>query len=195
MLLNHHNRAVVFAGALIALWSAGCSQPAARLESQVQSAAERKAAPDFTLKDENGKSVQLSDYRGKVVLLNFWATWCGPCKIEIPWFVEFERKHKDQGFAVVGISMDEDGWQAVKPFVSDAGINYRILMANDSVAQLYGGVDSLPTTFIIDRDGKIAAVHVGLVSKSSYENDLKQLFESPSGTRAAGMPAPVARAN
>jgi peroxiredoxin len=195
LLLNHHNRKAVFAGALIALWSAGCSSPAGRIESQVRSAAERKAAPNFTLKDEDGKSVQLSDYRGKVVLLNFWATWCGPCKIEIPWFVEFERKHKDQGFAVVGISMDEDGWQVVKPFVSDAGINYRILMANDSVAQLYGGVDSLPTTFIIDRDGRIAAVHVGLVSKSSYENDLKQLFESPSGARAVGMPVAVARAN
>jgi cytochrome c biogenesis protein CcmG/thiol:disulfide interchange protein DsbE len=195
LLFNRHNRIVVFAAAVIALLSAGCSSRPGLHESQVRSAAERAAAPDFTLKDEDGRSVQLSDYRGKVVLLNFWATWCGPCKIEIPWFVEFEREHKDQGFAVVGISMDGDGWQAVKPFISDAGINYRILMGNDSIAHLYGGVEALPTTFMIDRDGKIAAVHKGLVSKSIYENDLTQLLESPSGTRAAGIPAAVARAN
>jgi peroxiredoxin len=173
----------------------GCSSPSSRpASSHLKPSAERKPAPNFSLKDANGRAVQLSDYHGKVVLLNFWATWCGPCKIEIPWFVELERKHKDEGFAVVGISMDEDGWEAVKPFISGAGINYRVLLGNDSVGQLYGGVDSLPTTFLIDREGKIAAVHIGLVSKSSYENDLRQLFETSSGTRGAGVPATVARA-
>ncbi|MGE5646358.1 MAG: TlpA disulfide reductase family protein [Acidobacteriota bacterium] len=181
---------------LAALLLAGCSSSLSTHGSRLKAASQRKSAPDFSLKDENGRTVQLSDYRGKVVLLNFWATWCGPCKIEIPWFIEFERKHKDQGFAVVGISMDEDGWQAVKPFIADAGINYRILMGDDSIASLYGGVDSLPTTFLIDRDGKIAGVHLGLVSKSTYENDLRQLFEVPSGARAAGgVPVRAARAD
>jgi len=155
-----------------------------------------KNAPNFALRDSDGRMVQLSDYRGKVVLLNFWATWCGPCKMEIPWFVEFERRYKDQGFAVLGISMDEDGWEVVKPFMSRLGINYRILMGNDSVAQAYGGVDSLPTTFVIDRDGSVISVHVGLVSKRRYENDLTQLFQSSfhAGDRGAGLPARTAGA-
>lgn len=191
-----YSRKALCAAIAAALLIAACSSPSRQQRgSRVKPSNERKSAPNFSLKDENGKTVQLSDYRGKVVLLNFWATWCGPCKMEIPWFVEFERKHKDQGFAVVGISMDEDGWQAVKPFVSHAGINYRILMGDDSTAQIYGGVDSLPTTFMIDRDGKIAAVHLGLVSKSTYENDLLQLFQGPSGDRASRVPVALARAD
>jgi len=141
--------------------------------------AERHAAPDFALKDANGKTVRLSDYKGKVVLLDFWATYCGPCKIEIPWFMDFERKHKDQGFSVLGVSMDDDGWDAVKPFVSDVGINYRVMVGNDSTAAMYGGIEALPTTFLIDRDGKIADVHVGLTSKSDFENAIEQLLQSP----------------
>jgi peroxiredoxin len=137
---------------------------------------ERKTAPDFTLKDADGKIVRLSDYRGKVVLLDFWATWCGPCKIEIPWFKEFQRKYKDQGFEVIGVSMDEDGWQAVKPFASDMAINYRLVIGDDSTAQAYGGVDALPTTFVIDRKGKIAAVHVGVASKGDIQNGIEELL-------------------
>ena len=163
--------------------------------ARVKPASQRKSAPEFNLKDADGKSARLSDYRGKVVLLNFWATWCGPCKVEIPWFIEFERKHKDQGFAVVGISMDEDGWQSVKPFISEAGINYRVLMGDEAISGLYGGVDSLPTTFILDRDGRIAATHLGLVSKGTYEHDLAELFDSGGTTRASGGPASLARSN
>jgi peroxiredoxin len=172
--------------AAAALLLAACSSDTSR--PKLKPASERRDAPDFALKDENGKTVHLSDYRGKVVLLNFWATWCGPCKIEIPWFVDFERRLKGQGFAVLGVSMDEDGWQAVKPFVSEFGVNYRILLGNDSVAQLYGGIDALPTTFIIDRDGRVAATHQGLVSKSRYENDIKQLFQASSQSAALRLP-------
>ena len=88
---------------------------------------DRKVAPSFELKDVDGRTVRLADYRGKVVLLNFWATWCGPCKIEIPWFMEFERNLKDRGFAVIGIAMDDEGWDVVKPFISEFGVNYRIV--------------------------------------------------------------------
>ena len=86
---------------------------------------ERKDAPDFTLKDADGKVVHLSDYKGKVVLLDFWATWCGPCKIEIPWFMEMQRNNKDKGFEVLGVAMDDEGWEVVKPFLADLGVNYR----------------------------------------------------------------------
>lgn len=180
--------------ALACLLSSACSLPMGR--SSIKAESERKAAPNFSLKDSGGKTVQLSDYRGKVVLLNFWATWCGPCKMEIPWFIDFERELKDQGFAVIGVSMDDEGWQAVRPFVSEEGINYRVLLANDSIGELYGGIDSLPTTFVIDREGRVAAVHIGLVSKSRYANDLKQLLENNpahrAGTRNSGGPAVVA---
>jgi peroxiredoxin len=138
----------------------------------------RQQAPAFTLKDADGKTVSLKDYEGKVVLLNFWATWCGPCKLEIPWFVEFEQKYKDKGFSVVGVSMDEDGWNVIKPFLAEEKVNYRVLLGNDSVGTLYGGVDSLPTTFVIDREGRIAATHIGLVSKSDYQDEIVPLLEN-----------------
>jgi peroxiredoxin len=175
-----------YAAALaVALALPACSPPP-KPASHLKAEASRKPAPNFSLKDADGRVVQLSDFRGKVVLLNFWATWCDPCRIEIPWFVEFERQHKGQGFAVVGVSMDEDGWQAIKPFVSETGINYRVLLGDEKVSDLYGGIDSLPTSFVIDREGRIAAVHIGLVSKSRYENDLQQLLETPAKTAGAG---------
>jgi cytochrome c biogenesis protein CcmG/thiol:disulfide interchange protein DsbE len=137
----------------------------------------RTAAADFTLKDADGASVKLSDYRGKVVLLNFWATWCGPCGVEVPWFTEFEQRYKSQGFAVLGVSMDEDGWSAVKPYVADHKINYRVLLGNDTIAQLYGGLDSLPTSFVIDKAGKVAfPPHIGLISKNEYVNEIECLL-------------------
>jgi len=136
-----------------------------------------KHAPDFNLKDINGKPVKLSDFKGKVVLLNFWATWCGPCKLEIPWFMEFEKEFKDKGLVVIGLAMDDEGWEVVKPYIEEKKINYRIAVADEATANAYGGVESLPTTFIIDREGRKASVHVGLVSKSDYRNDIVQLLE------------------
>ena len=142
---------------------------------------ERHEAPDFALKDADGKVVHISDYKGKVVLLDFWATWCGPCKIEIPWFVDLQRKNKDRGFEVLGVSMDEEGWETVKPFVADMGVNYRVVIGNDSTAQAYGGVDAMPTTFLIDRSGRIAAVHVGLASRKEFVDEVEQLLQAPGG--------------
>ena len=174
--------AAVAAGCLFT----GCSSETVRAAS-VKPDKERKEAPDFALKDADGKLVHLSDYRGKVLLLDFWATWCGPCKVEIPWFMDMQRKNKDRGFDVLGVSMDDEGWEVVKPFLSDLQVNYRVVIGNDTTAQLYGGVDALPTTFLIDRGGKIAAVHVGLASKKDFEDGIEQLLQAPSGgiTRAA----------
>jgi peroxiredoxin len=143
--------------------------------ASVRPGKERHIAPDFALKDADGRIVHLSDYRGKVVLLDFWATWCGPCKVEIPWFIDFQRAHRD-GFAVLGVSMDDEGWEVVKPFVAKAKMNYRVLIGNDQTSQLYGGIDALPTTFLIDREGRIAAVHVGLVNRKDFENGIEQLL-------------------
>ena len=137
---------------------------------------ERKAAPDFALPDASGATVRLSAYKGKVVLLNFWATWCGPCKVEIPWFVEFEKMYQDRGLAVVGVSMDEDGWQAVKPYVAKNNIRYRILLGDEPVAKLYDGLESLPVTVLIDRKGNIAAQHLGLIGRRAYEDEIRDLL-------------------
>jgi peroxiredoxin len=158
-----------------------CSHSISADAAALRASKDRKQAPDFALKDSNGAAVKLSDYKGKVVLLNFWATWCGPCKVEIPWFMEFQQQYKDKGFAVLGVAMDDEGWEAVKPYLSERKVNYRVLLGNDSVTQLYGGVDSLPTTFVIDKDGRIASAHVGLVSKNEYQDEIQSLL----GVKAA----------
>lgn len=180
MLRSYRNICAMFGlGAM--LLTVGCSgSPPANATAKKTHDDNRKAAPDFALTDANGATVKLSDYRGKVVLLNFWATWCGPCALEIPWFIQFEQQYKSQGFEIIGISMDEDGWKVVKPYIAEHKLNYRVLLGNDSVTQLYGGVDSLPTTFIIDRNGKFAfAPHIGAVEK----NDCQQEIESLLGTK------------
>jgi cytochrome c biogenesis protein CcmG/thiol:disulfide interchange protein DsbE len=155
------------------------------VKASVKDGKDRKKAPDFELKDANGKVVRLSDYRGKVVLLDFWATWCGPCNIEVPWFTEFQRKYKDRGFEVLGVSMDDDGWKAVSPFVAEKKINYRIVLGNDQTGDQYGGVEALPTTFVIDRDGRIASVHVGLSGKKEFEDAIQKLLDSPASGNGA----------
>jgi peroxiredoxin len=166
--------------------TAACTrEPDSAEATSIKPTADREPAPDFSLKDADGRTVKLADYRGKVVLLNFWATWCGPCRIEIPWFTEFETSYKDRGFAVIGVSMDEEGWEIVKPYMRRAKVNYRVVIGDDEVAANYGGVTSLPTTFIIDQEGRIASVHVGLVSKADYVNDINELLNSPAATRAS----------
>jgi len=145
----------------------------------VRDDSQRKHAPDFALKDANGKLVHLADFQGKVVLLDFWATWCGPCQEEIPWFTEFQRKYKDRGFEVVGVSMDDDGWKAINPFVARKKINYRVVLGDDKTGDQYGGLEALPTTFVIDRSGRIASVHVGLADKKDFEDAIEKLLEAP----------------
>ncbi len=138
-------------------------------------AADRKMAPDFVLDDASDKPIRLSDLRGKVVLLNFWATWCAPCSLEIPWFIEFQNTHRDSGFTTLGVSLDEDGWSAVKPYIEKRKVNYPVMVGNDDVAQLYGA-NALPATFLIDKSGRIAVTHFGLCSKSEYEADIQAVL-------------------
>ena len=180
MRLRQSAMAILVAAAAIAM---SCGSPSVEAAPPaLKPDKDRKPAPEFTLKDSNGASVHLSDYRGKVVLLDFWATWCGPCKIEIPWFMEFEQELRNRGFSVVGISMDEDGWEVVKPYVQEHKMNYRVLLGNDHIGSLYGGVEALPTTFLIDRRGRIAAIHVGLSSsKDGFRHEIEELLSAPRG--------------
>lgn len=176
----------VFVAALMGL--AGCSSAPVEepLEVSIKPLAERQAAPRFALKDSNGATVSPADYKGKVLLLNFWATWCVPCKAEIPWFQEFDTSLKDKGFAVLGVSLDEEGWDVVKPYVAEKKVTYRMVIGSEEVSTLYGGIDSLPTTFIIDKDGKIAAIHTGLVSKATYQKEIEDLLNAKTVGSNAG---------
>jgi peroxiredoxin len=152
-----------------------CSEVGVRLWQSLANS-DHNMAPDFTLNDASGKPVKLSDFRGKVVLLNFWATWCPPCKVEIPWLVEFQQTYGDRDFVVLGVSLDEDGWKSVQPFLDDNKINYRVMIGNDDIAALYGGIKSLPTTLLIDKSGRIASTYAGLVSQSEYRTGIELLL-------------------
>jgi peroxiredoxin len=137
---------------------------------------DRRMSPDFTLIDASGQPVTLSDSRGKVVLLNFWATNCNRCKQQIPWFVEFQQTDKQRGFAVLGVSMDKDGWSSVKPYMDEKRVNYPVMIGNDQVAGLFGALQPLPLTLVIDRSGRIAAIHAGLCRKDEYEGDISAVL-------------------
>jgi peroxiredoxin len=158
--------------------------PASNTVASLQGNVQGVAAPDFTLKSLDGKDVRLSDYKGKAVLLNFWATYCQPCKIEMPWFAELNKQYAPQGLEVVGVAMDDVGPDTIKQFATDLGVNYPILIGKESVADLYGGMQFLPTTFYIDRQGKIVDRVFGLVSHSQIEDDIKKsLGGAASGTK------------
>ena len=142
-------------------------------------------APDFTLATVDGKRVKLSDYRGKAVLLNFWATWCGPCKIEIPWFLNLEKQYGPQGLVVLGVAMDDDGKNSVEKFAKEMKIDYTVVLGNDDVADQYGGVAGLPTTFYLDRNGKVVKKIEGLADQSEIEEAIKVALGT--GTSSASL--------
>lgn len=135
-----------------------------------------KAAPEWRLKDLDGKPVKLSDFKGKVVILNFWATWCPPCRQEIPDFIALQKQYADKGLVIVGVSLDEGGPALVKPFVKKMGINYPIVMGDQKTAAAYGGIQVVPTTFVIDKNGKIAAQHDGGADRATFESEIKPLL-------------------
>ncbi len=150
-------------------------------------AAKGKIAPDFSLVTLDGKPAKLSDFRGKAVLLNFWATWCDPCKIEMPWFIELQKQYGPQGLQIVGVAMDDADTKDIAKFAADMHVDYPILVGNDAdrenIANAYGGVQYLPESLYLDRDGKIVNKMFGLVSRGEIEDNVKKALGSnpPSG--------------
>jgi thiol-disulfide isomerase/thioredoxin len=147
-------------------------------------------APAFTLEDINGKKVALASYRGKAVLINFWATWCAPCRLETPWLIELRNKYAAQGFEVLGVDTEGDdlqkrdkaGWArdkaAVGKFAAEMKVPYPMLMDGDSISRAYGGLDDLPMSFFVDRKGTVVAAQVGLTSESDIEGNIKKALEN-----------------
>lgn len=134
-----------------------------------------KEAPDFSLpRSGDGKAVKLSDFNGKVRIVNFWATWCPPCRAEIPHFVSMYKELKGKGVEIIGISLDQKGDSVVAPFVKDNQMNYPVVIGNEKVVSAYGGIRGIPTTFIVDRKGKIVKKFVGLPSDT--EEGIKDAF-------------------
>ncbi|MBI4442622.1 MAG: TlpA family protein disulfide reductase [Acidobacteria bacterium] len=151
-----------------------------------------KPATNFELVDFDGKPIRRADFQDKVLLVNFWATWCAPCIIEIPWFIEFQKQYGPSGFEVIGISMDDELNQQVKDFVKEHEMNYTVVMGDMEVAEAFGGIIGLPTTFLIDRKGNYYSMHRGLVGKDIVEEELMELLGPPAPAQAGT--APVAAA-
>jgi len=154
-------------------------------------AGKSSVAPDFTLESLDGTNVRLSDLRGKAVLLNFWATWCGPCKIETPWLVELQKEYGSQGLQVVGIAMDDSGKDDIEKFAKDMGVNYPVLLGKEAVGDAYGGVPALPESFFIGRNGKIVDRIIGLKGRGEIEDAIKKALN----TDASAAPTSTASAS
>jgi thiol-disulfide isomerase/thioredoxin len=146
-----------------------------------------KAAPAFVLSTLDGKKVSLSDYRGRAVLVNFWATWCGPCKVEMPWFEEFQKQYAGQGFVILGLADDVDaGKDAIRKVAQKTGVTYPILLTDGKVQKAYGGVDVLPMSFYVDRNGVVVEETAGLGPKDEIEAHIKKAIASGAGSVVVG---------
>ena len=141
----------------------------------------KKAAPEWQLNDVDGKPVKLSDFKGKVVILDFWATWCPPCRAEIPGFVAIQKKYADKGLSVIGVSLDQQGPSVVKPFMRELGMNYPVVMGNPKIVGDYGGITEIPTTFVIDRRGNVVTAYEGVTDQATFESVIGPLLENNQG--------------
>ena len=149
-------------------------------ETVLEAACDAEARPanfDFTLQDMNGDDVAFESLQGKVVLLNFWATWCGPCKIEIPWFIEFVEQHKDDGLVVLGLSIDDTA-DKIQAFAAEYNVNYPMLVGLDreDFQEAYGPIWGIPMTFFIDREGTLCRTHAGIANREEFEKDIADLL-------------------
>ena len=160
---------------IVALCLLGLFVVSRRPASKPKPTASGNLAPDFAVTDIDGRKLTLSDYKGKVVLLDFWATWCTPCRSEIPHFVEMQNQYGLQGFQVIGISMDDDA-KPVREFYKEYKLNYPVAVGDDKLAESFGGVLGLPVNFIIDRDGRIRSKHLGATNDSVFDNEVSGLL-------------------
>ena len=147
---------------------------------QIQAGSLGKTAPDFTLTNLSGKTVQLSDFKGKIVLVDFWATWCPPCREEIPDFIQLQKQYGSKSFTLLGIALDDEGATVVKPFAQKLGVNYLMVIGNTRVAAAFGGIEAVPTAFLIGRDGKILKTFVGARNKFEWEQTIQTALQ-PAG--------------
>lgn len=180
--------ALVFAAlliAIVAMIAAGKYITRVRQHNSVTLVGDVRGAPapDFELASLDGRKVKLSDYRGKAVVLNFWATWCSPCKVEMPWFVDLQKKYGNEGLVVLGIAMDDSDNAKIAQFASEMGVNYPVLLGTDKVSDQYGNVQFLPTTFYIDREGRIIGKGTGLLGRGEIEENVQKALAS----RVAGV--------
>ncbi len=156
-----------------------------REESETTPKLQGKVAPGFTLVDLDGKKVSLADYRGKPVVVNFWATWCGPCKLEMPWFEEFSKTYAGQGLVVLGVAADEAPKTVIAGTARKLGVTYPVLLTDDKVEEAYGGIDNLPQSFYVDRAGKVMLVTAGISDgqggKDEVEANIKRLLAVAGG--------------
>ena len=143
-----------------------------------QAHAATTAAPEWQLNDPDGQPVKLSDFKGKVVILDFWATWCPPCRAEIPGFIALQKQYAAQGLTVVGVSLDTAGASVVKSFMQHLGMNYPVVIGDEKTAADYGGITAIPTTFVIDRSGKIVTSHQGYASQVVFESEIRPLLNA-----------------
>lgn len=181
---------LILAIAILAAAAGGWLQHRSRLAyvpAGVQVANVGDLRPDLALPDPDGQTHRLSDYSGRRVLLNFWATWCEPCKIEMPWLVDLQKKYRPQGLEIVGVAMDDSGEKTIADFAHKMQVNYTVLVGSEKVAQMYGGLDGLPTSFFLGRDGKVVDTALGLVSESTIEDAIKKSLATSGGsaTRAS----------
>jgi thiol-disulfide isomerase/thioredoxin len=169
----------------VMVWADRKFPAASRPATNVTSTASEASMPSIVMKDLNGRDVTLEQYKGQVVLVNFWATWCAPCKVEIPWMIEFQKKYSSRGFTILGVSMDEDGKKAIDPFLQKErfdvngqkeAMNYPILLGNDAVADKFGSIVGLPTSMLFTRDGKKIRTIVGLVNHDDIAKAIEGLL-------------------
>ncbi len=154
------------------------AKPGDAPEAEPMPALDGKPAPAFALRDLQGKKVSLADYRGRPVLVNFWATWCAPCKLEMPWFEQFRQQYAPQGFEILGIAEDDAGKDEIAKAAKKLGVSYPILLGDDAVAPAYGGIDYLPMSFYVDRSGVVREETAGLASKDEVEANIRKIVSS-----------------